>query len=108
MHKAIKNRVWCGVALAATLLGSQTASAIGWVVGATIVSIQVTPTGNVVLYVAGDNGCGGTRLEYDTNATAAKMVYAGLLAAQAQNRPMDFNVTSCIGVDVAVFQHIQG
>lgn len=109
MHKAIKKRVWCGMALAATFLGAQTATAAtGWLVGATIDRIQVTPAGNVVLYVTGDNGCGGTRLEYDTTATAAKMVYAGLLAAQAQNRPMNFNVSACIGADVAVFTHIEG
>lgn len=109
---AARGTLTTAVAASLGMLVTPAVHATGWLSSSAYIDrIQVTNTGNVVVYLVSDNSCPNDvnhRLEYSTAQSAhAKMVYAGLLAAQAQNRPMNFYVTSCQG-EVGTFTHIEG
>jgi hypothetical protein len=96
-----------------------------WVLGRLIDQIQITPSGNIVVNIVpsteatGNNGCsiGAVRLEFVSNYSEStqgdqlravrSMTHASLLAAQAQNRTIDFYIVNCVS-GVAYFDRTQG
>ena len=117
MIRRLKSMRLLASTLSIAFLSSNACDAAEWVQNKLIDRIQVTPTGNIVVYITADNSCGSTRLEYvsaysestdgEKYRAVRSMVYAGLLAAQAQNKTLHFYVTGCVST-VATFDRTEG
>jgi hypothetical protein len=81
----------------------------GWFT-AKISKIQTSANGQFIVYFDAEtkHECGGNRLDFsDPKAAGARMIYTALLLAQAQQKELSFNITSCSGI-VGIFSDIEG
>lgn len=99
-------RLFPAIAVVLALVTSHANAA--WYTG-TVYKIQVAPDGSFTAYLqaSGNNECGGTSVRFtNTAATSHRMVFAALLAYEAQETPVQFSIQSCAGT-VGIFEYIE-
>ena len=103
----MKRTLLSASAVLAGFLFSSAANA-AWYTGP-ISKIQIAPDSSFTVYLdaAGINECGSKTVRFtNTSAASLKMVFAALLAYEAQEIPVQFSIISCSG-SIGVFEYIE-